>query len=68
MWDVVCLAALEAMERGRWCLRVATPAALPPGWPAGRVVEASVRARASFWGALADFAALGLAPRNWAHV
>ena len=70
VWDVVCLAAVEAIERGRWSLPKGSAAGdtEEAALPAGGVHAAAVVAVASFWGALADFAALGVAPRGWGGV
>jgi hypothetical protein len=62
VWDVVCLAALSAMEHGRRYLR-------SPRLGVTRSVErACCRATANFWAALHDFAELGLPPRGWSDV
>lgn len=70
VWDVVCLAAVEAIERGRWSLAKGPAAddAVAAALPASGVHAAGVVAVASFWGALADFAALETAPRGWGGV
>lgn len=67
VWDVVCLAAVHAMEVGRkraWALHAA---ALEGGAAAGAPpAEAARRAAvAAFWEVLADFAATGRPPPAW---
>jgi hypothetical protein len=64
VWDIVCLAALSAMERGRQYAKARRLLALPPAVTAAAVAAAV----ADFWGRLADFVALGKAPRGWTDV
>ena len=64
VWDIVCLAALSAMERGR---RAAVSASAAAGGAAAAQRAAAV-AVADFWGRLASFAALRVAPASWADV
>jgi hypothetical protein len=64
VWDVVCLAALSAMERGRRAAVSASAAAA--GAAAAR--RAAAEAVADFWGRLASFVALRVAPASWADV
>jgi hypothetical protein len=66
VWDVVALAALAALERGRqrlyhlWDTR--------RGLPRARLVAVATEVTADFWARLASFASLGIAPRNWHSV
>jgi hypothetical protein len=64
VWDVVCLAALSAMERGRRSAVSASAAAA--GAPAAQ--RAAAVAVTDFWGRLASFVALRVAPVSWADV
>ena len=67
VWDVVCLAAVAALERGRQLL-FARPVA------GSAVVGMAVCSRVSaavvsdFWSRLAAFAAWGRPPRGWSSV
>ena len=68
VWDVVCLAAVSAMERGRRALRVARRAAVAGGAAAvsAEGVAAVCRvAVADFWSRLRGFAALGVPRKGW---
>ncbi|PNH11177.1 hypothetical protein TSOC_002029 [Tetrabaena socialis] len=58
VWDVVCLAALSAMEFGCRLLYRRRP-------PILRVIAETV---ADFWARLRGFAAMGLPPRGWGEV
>jgi hypothetical protein len=66
VWDVVALAAVAALERGRqrmynvWDTRTALPRA--------RLVSIAAEVVADFWARLASFASLGIAPRDWHSV
>ncbi|PNG99909.1 hypothetical protein TSOC_014302 [Tetrabaena socialis] len=51
VWDVVCLAALSAMEFGRRLLY-------------RRIIRVSAETVADFWARLRGFAAMGLPPRG----
>ncbi len=65
VWDVACLAAVEAMDHGRrsmYAMRMG-PAEPPPA--ADVVRRASRSAVARFWCLLADFVGLGGAPPAW---
>ena len=64
VWDVVCLAALSAMECGR-----RSAVARVQDQPLAAVLQrASARAVTDFWGRLASFVALRKAPDSWADV
>ena len=64
VWDVVCLAALAAMDKGRRLMAAAFFDPAPP--PPAALVARSIRAaRAHFWCALADFVALQRVPAAW---
>ena len=64
VWDVVCLAALTAMEFGRQRLW-----SLARGQLEAETVErVGDEAVAFLWGKLAGFVALGQAPRGWGGV
>ena len=64
VWDVVCLAALAAMDKGRRLMAAAFFDPAPP--PPAALVARSIRAaRAHFWCALADFVALQRIPAAW---
>jgi hypothetical protein len=66
VWDVVCLAAFAAMERGR---RHANALATRGSHARPQLVAAACAAAvADFWGRLASFAAQGAAPRGWDDV
>lgn len=68
VWDVVCLAAIAAMELGRQRLYRHRARDDP------RVVSADMLRRiqaevvADFWGRLGSFARAGITPRNWGDV
>jgi hypothetical protein len=62
VWDVVCLAALGAMEYGRRYLRS------PRLGATRRVERACCRVTADFWAALHDFAELGVPEHGWTDV
>lgn len=65
IWDVVCIAALHAMEHGR--RRAAGMRAREPHAADGRVVAfAAAAAVAAFWGGLASFVAQKALPKGWA--
>jgi hypothetical protein len=66
VWDVVCLAALSALERGRQQLYQARAA--DGRAPAPAVARALVAVIAEFWDRLHSFASLGLPPRGWSAV
>lgn len=62
VWDMVCLAAVHACERGRavaWAVR-----GLPGQTLGGVCASASRAAVGAFWEALADFAATAYVPRS----
>jgi len=62
VWDVVCLAAISAMEHGRrllWALSSGPPPTTP------LTVTAAHAARTRFWSRLSDFVALRTAPASW---
>ena len=63
VWDVVCLAALSAMEFGR--RRLAVGRGLVGAVP---VAVAAAGAVADFWGRLSGFVALRVVPRGWGSV
>ena len=65
VWDVVCLAALSAMEHGR---RYAKAGGRAHGDGASLLQRACVAAVADFWGRLSGFVALGRLPDAWAVV
>eukprot|EP00775_Hariotina_reticulata_P001504 gene1504-biopygen2853 len=61
VWDMVCLAALHALDRGRCTAWAAAPSLATP------VLVEQVAARAAvaaFWSALADFAATVVVPKR----
>jgi hypothetical protein len=62
VWDVVALAALNAMESGRRYLR--SPREGVPDVCARAIVQAEAR----FWSSLHDFAALGVPAHGWSRV
>ena len=62
VWDVVCLAAVAAMDHGRrllWALSTGPPPVAP------LAVTAAHTACARFWSHLSDFVALRAAPASW---
>ena len=64
VWDVVCLAALSAMDTGRQRVIMAGLAAqhtLPPV----QVLAIGLEVVAGFWGRLQSFVSLGLRPAGW---
>ena len=66
VWQVVCLAALRAMDGGRrrmYALRFG-PANPPPHF-ASLVASSARFAVRRFWSLLADFVGLGRVPRTW---
>ena len=69
VWDVVCLAAVRAMDKGRRALIREThfpPTSLAgPADPAALVQRCAHAARHHFWSALYDFAALRCPPPAW---
>jgi hypothetical protein len=66
VWDVVCLAALSALECGRQQLYAARAA--DGRAPALALARARVAVVTEFWARLHSFASLRLAPRGWAAV
>jgi hypothetical protein len=61
VWDMVCLAAIHAMDRGRCTAWATAPSLTTP------VLVEQVAGRAAvaaFWSALADFAATVVVPRR----
>lgn len=62
VWDLVCLAAIAAMDHGRRVL-YALSTGPPPGAPLAAVAGRTARAR--FWSHLTDFLAFGCAPLTW---
>lgn len=64
VWDVICLAALTAMERARVGLRAARDQPATPEAPAP-VEVAKARAMLEFWQRVRGFAALGVPRRGW---
>lgn len=73
-WDVVAMAALEAMERGRLALRTATGGGRVQQQqqqqqpPPQAVEQACLTAVARFWSTLQAFAALGVPECGWGDV
>ena len=70
VWDVICLAALSAMKRGRVGMRSATRYAPGPNEDAEAgaptpVEVANARAVLDFWQRLRVFAELGVPKRGW---
>lgn len=66
VWNIVCLAALSALEHGRQLLYAArTDSGCAPSGAVTRIVVAAV---ADFWARLRSFASLGLPPRRWQEV
>jgi hypothetical protein len=66
VWDVVCLAALSAMDMGRQRIVMAgrgLPAEAP--LPSHRVLAIGLEVVADFWGRLQAFASLGVRPSGW---
>jgi hypothetical protein len=64
VWDMVCLAAIHAMDRGRCTAWATAPSLTTP------VLVEQVAGRAAvaaFWSALADFAAMLLCPDASVH-
>ena len=72
MWDVVALAALSAVDRGRFTLRAASRrqggsgSTVGPGL--GPCAHAQVVAVADFWARLQGFAHLGVPRAGWGAV
>jgi hypothetical protein len=66
VWDVVALAAVAVMERGRQCMYNVwdTRTALPRA----HLVSIAAEVMADFWARLASFGSLGIAPRDWHFV
>ena len=62
VWDVVCLAAVAAMDHGR--RRMYAMSQRPPSQTSPRLV-ASSSAVAHFWRLLSDFVSLRSAPHSW---
>lgn len=62
VWDLVCLAAVAAMDHGRRTL-YALSTGPPPATPLPAIAARSARAR--FWSHLTDFIAYGCAPLSW---
>ncbi|PNH10480.1 hypothetical protein TSOC_002792, partial [Tetrabaena socialis] len=65
VWDVVCLAALSAMEYGRRLLYRRRPLV---GAAPLNVQRVSAESVGDFWARLCDFAAMGRPPRGWGEV
>ncbi len=63
VWDVVCLASLNALEMARALLFQRTSVGAAAGLELAEWVGR--RAVAKFWGELADFCGLNLAPAEW---
>ena len=66
-WDVICLAALTAMERARVGLRAVRDQPAAPGTPAP-VEVAKARAVLEFWQRVKGFAELDVPRRGWEGV
>ena len=66
VWDVVCLAAVSAMEHGRRKGKGLVARGSEPGPQVARAAAAA--AVADFWGRLASFVAQGKAPKGWEAV
>lgn len=62
VWEVVCLAAVAAMDHGRRKM-YALSTGPPPATPVHDVCARSAAAR--FWDLLSDFVSLGCAPSSW---
>jgi hypothetical protein len=62
VWDVVCLAAVAAMDHGRRCMYALSTG--PPSATPFHVI-ASRSAVARFWSLLADFVSLRCVPASW---
>jgi hypothetical protein len=65
VWDVVCMAAIAALESGRRCLYAAR---CDEGISSNVLNRIKVQTVADFWARLHSFAALGTKPRNWGAV
>jgi hypothetical protein len=65
VWDVVCLAAVSALEMGRRLLLRRRPLA---GAPPLCVLRVCAECVADFWARLRGFVALGRPPRGWGEV
>jgi hypothetical protein len=63
IWDLVCLAAIAAMDRGRAYLFKRVRSGTPPGQTLG--AAAGRKVVADFFGNLADFCGLNVAPVEW---
>ncbi|GFR52607.1 hypothetical protein Agub_g15205 [Astrephomene gubernaculifera] len=66
VWDVVALAALAALERGRQYLYRDWDSDTPVS--PGRLRHISAEVVVDFWARISSFASLGIIPRGWASV
>jgi hypothetical protein len=67
VWDVVCLAALSALDSGRQQV-VMAGRRVRRALTSAEVLRVSVSVVADFWGLLQSFVSLGLRPKGWAEV
>ena len=67
VWDVVCLAALSAMDLGRQRVVMAGLAARC-ALPSAQVLRIGTSVVADFWGRLQSFVSLGVRPSDWDSV
>jgi hypothetical protein len=68
VWDVVCLAAVRAMDRGRRALlreTLAPPGPDDPPTPAALAARCGTAASSAFWTSLHSFASHRRIPRGW---
>ena len=64
VWDVVCLAAISALDFGRQRMVMAGLAARAK-LPSARVLSIGLAVVADFWGRLQTFVTLGIRPKGW---
>jgi hypothetical protein len=67
VWDVVCLAALSALDSGRQQV-IMTGLRVRRALTSAEVMRISVSVIADFWGRLQSYVSLGLRPKAWATV
>ena len=66
VWDVVCLAAIVAMDSGRRRMAKQSPSCRCNAQARSTLVQSAARqAAVRFWDLLQDFCALSMAPKAW---